>query len=96
MQSRLIPTPSHSNRSFKSSSSMNEDNFLTAKEECHSKTESAIDEWGESLKNMIKFSEIHDMTQKNAKSFTQVDSLLKNTKSSLEKSSKMLDKLLEK
>jgi hypothetical protein len=52
MQSRLLPTPtpSHSNRSFKSNSSMNDDNFLTAKEECHSKTESAIEEWGDSLK----------------------------------------------
>jgi hypothetical protein len=29
---------------------MNDDNFLTAKEECHSKTESAIEEWGDSLK----------------------------------------------
>jgi hypothetical protein len=45
---------------------------------------------------MIKFSEVHDVNQKSAKSFIQVDSLSKSTKASLEKSSKMLDKLLEK
>lgn len=79
-------------------SSIHEDQqqFFASKEECHLRTNKTFDDWEYVIKALSKTSQVHDDTLKTAKLFTQVDSLSKNTKNSIEKTSKTLDQLLDK
>ncbi|GAN01628.1 hypothetical protein MAM1_0010d01062 [Mucor ambiguus] len=79
-------------------SSIHEDQqqFFASREECHLKTSKTLDDWECVIKALSKTSQVHDDTLKTAKLFTQVDSLSKNTKNSIEKTSKTLDRLLDK
>ncbi|KAI8093455.1 uncharacterized protein BX664DRAFT_329758 [Halteromyces radiatus] len=88
----LTPTPSHSNRSFKSIKSYNTDDIWMAREECHHQADVAIDDWTACLKSIQSNS--HEHTMKIAKQFTQVDGHAKHTLQALEKTSKTLDLLL--
>ncbi|CEP14441.1 hypothetical protein [Parasitella parasitica] len=78
-------------------SSIHEDQqqFFASKEECHLKTNKAFDDWENVLKGLTKPAQIHDETLKSAKLFTQVDSLSNSTTLSMEKTSKLLDRLLD-
>ncbi|KAL9548210.1 hypothetical protein MBANPS3_005791 [Mucor bainieri] len=91
---RWLPTGVSSSRA----SSIHEDQqqFFASKEECHLKTSKTLDDWESVIKALSKTSQVHDDTLKTAKLFTQVDSLSKNTKNSIEKTSKTLDRLLDK
>ncbi|KAF1797957.1 hypothetical protein V8B55DRAFT_1452174 [Mucor lusitanicus] len=91
---RWLPTGASSSRA----SSIHEDQqqFFASKEECHLKTSKTLDDWEYVIKALSKTSQIHDDTLKTAKLFTQVDSLSKNTRNSIEKTSKTLDRLLDK
>ncbi|KAI7902703.1 uncharacterized protein BX663DRAFT_510198 [Cokeromyces recurvatus] len=71
-----------------------QEQLSASKEECHLKTENAFDDWKQTLK-AVSF-QSHKETRKTAKLFTQVDSLSKNTRNSIEKTSQILDELLEK
>lgn len=64
-------------------------------QDCHLKAEKVYEDWEHCLKSLVANS-VHDETLKTAKLFTQVDSLSKTTKSSLQKTEKVLDQLLDK
>ncbi|CAO3609785.1 unnamed protein product [Cunninghamella echinulata] len=87
-----IPTPSHSNRSFKSNKSLGDESWL-AKDECHTQADITLDDWSSCLKDI--YSNSHEETIKTAKLFTQVDSYSKHTLQTLEKTTKVLDQLLD-
>lgn len=78
--------------------SSQQQDFFASKQDCHIKTEKVFEDWDQCLKSLIssKNLEVHEETQKSAKLFTQVDSMSRNTKLSLEKTENMLDKLLDK
>jgi hypothetical protein len=75
-----------------------QNDFFASKQDCHFKTEKVYDDWDLCLKSLMssKNLDVHEETQKTAKLFVQVDSLSKNTKSSLQKTGETLDKLLDK
>jgi hypothetical protein len=92
MQSHRWLPLSNSTATSSRASSIYEENFFTSKQDCHSKSEKVYDEWEQVIKAMIKV----EGTDQTAKMVTQVDSLSKNTKNALEKTSKTLDQLLDK
>lgn len=73
-----------------------QDTFFISKQDCHLKSEKVYEDWEQSLKSLLLNKNLHEETQKTAKLFTRVDSLSKTTKASLEKTSKVLDQLLDK
>lgn len=75
------------------SSSIYEENFFASKEDCHLRSEKVYDEWEQVINSMLK---IEGADQQTAKMFTQADSVSKNTKSALQKTSEALDQLLDK
>ncbi|CAO3623509.1 unnamed protein product [Cunninghamella blakesleeana] len=85
-----IPTPSHSNRSYRSIKSLGDESWL-AKDECHSQADNTLDDWSSCLKDT--YSNSHEETMKTAKLFTQVDTYSKHTLQTLEKTNKTLDQL---
>ncbi|KAI8647618.1 hypothetical protein BD408DRAFT_427619 [Parasitella parasitica] len=98
MQNSRYLSANTTNASSSRASSIHEDQqqFFASKEECRLKTNKAFDDWENVLKGLTKPSQTHDETLKIAKLFTQVDSLSKNTTLSMEKTSKTLDRLLDK
>jgi predicted ABC-type exoprotein transport system permease subunit len=93
---RWLSTTGTSSSSRTSSIHEDQQQFFASKEECHLKSIKTFDDWEYVIKSLSKTSLVHDDTLKTAKLFTQVDSLSKNTKNSIEKTSKTLDQLLDK
>ncbi|KAL0088321.1 hypothetical protein J3Q64DRAFT_1695876 [Phycomyces blakesleeanus] len=98
-----IPTPSSSNRSYRSNRShvmspsmVSDDSLFASKEKCHIKAEKTLEAWGDCIKMMLKYSNTHDEMQKTARAFVQADTHAKNTRQSLNKASKTLELLLDK
>lgn len=71
------------------------DPFFISKQDCHLKADKVYEDWEQSLKSLLLNKNLHEETQKTAKLFTRLDSLSKTTKSSLEKTQKAFDQLLD-
>ncbi|KAI9485633.1 MAG: hypothetical protein EXX96DRAFT_471844 [Benjaminiella poitrasii] len=82
------------NASWPKTSNSIREQLSASKDECHLNTEKAFDDWEQTLK-AISFQN-HEETQKIAKMFTQVDTLSKNIKNSIERTNQALDQLLDK
>ncbi|KAI8993430.1 hypothetical protein BDB01DRAFT_847312 [Pilobolus umbonatus] len=73
-----------------------EEFYYPSKEECHTKTEEAYDNWSDSLKTLLKITDSKEDTHKTAKMFVQADSLYRSTRTSMEKTKKVLEQLVDK
>lgn len=69
-------------------------NSIVSKEECHLKSDKVFSDYEYILKSLLDGEE--DNIQKTMKLFTQIDSISKSTESSIEKSTQMLDQVLDK
>ncbi|KAI7864687.1 hypothetical protein BDF14DRAFT_1155995 [Spinellus fusiger] len=73
-----------------------ENGLWASKEACHSRAEKTVEQWGDCLKWMLKYTDTHEEVQRTAKAFVQADFHCKTTLQALERANKTMTLVMEK